>query len=132
MLIPSLAIAVNVNKRKSGNGQDIVDDRNSAVYFTQGKLEFVVDHCYQANFGNLKYAVAGKTVAFLELDGVKRKFVCSGVEVGHIKVGAPGNRLYDGSWKDVYLSHDGLCIYTCLGGAVQNVIDVKITYWKCV
>lgn len=135
LFIPQLDIAVRVFKRPvatAGNGQEIVDAIDSAVYFNMGALEIIADHCDQSNFGNLVHSEIGKTKAFLVWKDHDCEYECVGVEVGHITIAGVGNRLYDGNWNPIYTHQDGLCIYTCLEKSAPDVMDVQLTFWKSI
>ena len=129
--IPTLSINVPIYDRVSGSGQEIIDRADSAVRFKQGPLTIICDHCTHANFMRLNAAVPEHTRAFI-VKGIfnRERYVCTGSEVGHILISDSGNRLYDSQWRHVYQTHEGLCIYTCMRKSAEDVMDVRLTFWK--
>lgn len=130
LTIPSLWIFVPLFERKAGNGQDIVDRADSAVFFCWDDLTIIVDHSHQNNFSNLNKAIPGRTKLYIYSKGTKR-YICDKTEVGHLKLINGHNMLYDKDWQSVYHQQlDGLIVYTCIKRVRADVIDIRLTHWR--
>ena len=129
--IPDLNISVPLYGVESGSAQQVVDLEDSAAYLKWPEQITIVDHCQQGNFANLNKAIPGQTKAFIVEPDLKKTYVCYQTQIGHIKIGTTSNVLFDKDWIPVYKSNaGGLTMYTCIEKSSQNVMDVRVTYWK--
>ena len=130
LAIPKLLIAVPVEERMFGNGQDILDKENLAVSFHWNKLMVIADHNHQSNFKNLNKAKEGTKAYLIDKKKIEM-YVCDSTQVGHITLSPHGNRLYDSEYMPVHLVFDsGLCIYTCIEKSADDIMDVRLTHWR--
>lgn len=130
--IPELHIGVPLYDSMDKNKQEIVDDENSAIYMNWGTQQCIADHTYQNNFVNLSKAVVGKTIAIIDDGKDQRRYRCYSSQIGHIRIGPNGgNTLLDENWELVYPQNiGGISIYTCLQLSADDVMDVRLTFWK--
>ena len=129
--IPELNISVPLNGTESGGAQEVIDREDSAVYLIWPNNITIADHCHQANFSNLNKAIPGRTKAYIVTPDSKKGYFCYKTQVGHIKIGATSNTLYDQNWEAVYEKNGGgLTMYTCIERSAPDVMDVRLTYWK--
>lgn len=130
--IPDLEIGVSLYDSRDKDKQEIVDDDNSAIYMNWGTQQCIADHTYQSNFVNLNKAVVGKTIAIIDDGTNQRRYRCYSSQIGHIRIGPNGgNTLLDENWVLVYPQNiGGICIYTCLQLASDDVMDVRLTFWE--
>lgn len=130
--INELGISVPLYDTSRGDAQKLVDDVDSAAYLRWGTQVAVADHACQANFANLSRAVPGRTIAVIDRKTSQEQYMCYRTQVGHIRIIAPGNNnIYDANWAPVKTQNaGGLTIYTCMGKSAEDVMDIRLTYWK--
>jgi len=129
--IPNLYISVPLyNALNAADRQRVVDEPSSAVFFRLGVQDVIADHACQANFQNLNMAKPGM-IATIDEKERQTSYRMVQSQVGHIRIAALGNKLYDQNWTPVAMQNDGgLCIYTCMGKSADDVMDVRLTYWQ--
>ena len=129
--IPGLFISVPLyDALDAADRQRVVDNPDSAVHFRLGVQDVIADHAGQANFQNLNLARSGM-VATIDEREKKTSYQFTQSQVGHIRISALGNRLFDQNWQQVAAQNaGGLCIYTCMGKSADDVMDVRLTYWQ--
>lgn len=129
--IPSLFISVPLYDSKGADNQRVVDNPNSAAYMHWQKQDAIADHASQASFSNLNMVKPGKTVATIDLRTRQEKYLCVNSQVGHIRISPNGNRIFDANWNSANFQNEGgLCIYTCMGKSAEDVMDIRLTYWR--
>ena len=120
--IPSLLIGIPLYDGDGKTAQDIVDAPQSAVFLRWRTQDVIADHSFQDGFQRLRWAVPGKTVAYIDNDG-REAYICVQKQVGHIR-----DKLYDSQWQEA--KPGGLVMYTCIGESDPDTMDVWLTYWK--
>lgn len=125
--IPSLRISIPLYNT-NGNAQEIVDKKNSAAYIQWKNQAAIVDHSGQDGFERLAKAIPNSTIAYIDQNGKREKYLCVKKQIGHIKLGNK-NQLVDANWKSAD-SNNGLVMYTCIKKSASDIMDVWLIYWK--
>lgn len=131
--IAELGISIPLYDATDSSGtQRIVDRQDSAAYIHWIKQDAIADHANQSNMANLNMAKAGRTIAVIDLGGEQLAYRCVSSQVGHIRLSPDGkNRIFDANWNRANLQNEGgLCIYTCMHKSAEDIMDVRLTYWR--
>jgi hypothetical protein len=122
-----LRISIPLNDADNANSQYIVDRKDSAACMKAKNYMLIADHSGQDGFERLGNVVPHTTVAYINMQTYKERYVCIRKQIGHIIIGEK-NKLVDANYNPI--SEYDLVMYTCIKRSAKNVMDVWLTYWK--